>query len=259
MAKPTIGLALGSGGARGIAHLGVLSSLHKHQIPIDMIAGSSMGALVGSFYAAGHDVAKMKKVAKAFKRRLYADYSIPRLGFLKGDRIRQLVHAYTFGKPIEELQIPLGIVACDLQTGEKVVFKKGSVSEAVRASISIPGIFVPQKINGRFLVDGAVVDRIPVSAVKDMGADIVIASDVSRVKKTEKAAHIFDVIMQSMDILQNELVRHQTIAADVMIRPSLETFSSSSFANIDHMITAGEEAADRMIGRIKQEIENWEG
>lgn len=150
-------------------------------------------------------------------------------------------------------------MACDLQTGEKLVFTKGSVSEAVRASISIPGVFVPQKMNERILVDGAVVDRIPVSAVKDMGADIVIASDVSRVKKTEKAAHIFDVIMQSMDILQNELVRHQTIAADVMIRPSLESFSSSSFANIDHMITAGEEAADRMIGRIKQEIENWEG
>lgn len=145
MAKPTIGLALGSGGARGIAHLGVLSSLHKHQIPIDMIAGSSMGALVGSFYAAGHDVATMKKVAKAFKRRVYADYTMPRLGFLKGDRIRQLVHAYTYGKPIEELRIPLGIVACDLQTGEKLVFTKGSVSEAVRASISIPGVFVPQK------------------------------------------------------------------------------------------------------------------
>ncbi|MCY8521725.1 patatin family protein [Bacillus atrophaeus] len=259
MAKPKIGLALGSGGARGLAHLGVLSSLHKHQIQVDMIAGSSMGALVGSFHAAGHDVETMKKVAKAFKKRLYADYTMPKLGFLKGDRVRQLVHAYTFGKPIEELQIPLGIVACDLQTGEKVVFHKGSVSEAVRASISIPGIFVPQRMGGRLLVDGAVVDRIPVSVVKDMGADIIIASDVSRVRKTEKAAHIFDVIMQSMDILQNELVRHQTIAADVVIRPSLETHSSSSFANIEDVIHAGEKATNGLIRQIKQEIENWEG
>ncbi|CAN2251944.1 patatin-like phospholipase family protein [Bacillus vallismortis] len=259
MAKPKIGLALGSGGARGLAHLGVLSSLHKHHIKVDMIAGSSMGALVGSFYAAGHDVATMKKVAKAFKRRLYADYTVPRLGFLKGDRVRQLVHAYTFGKPIEELQIPLGIVACDLQTGEKIVFRKGSVSDAVRASISIPGIFIPQKLDGRLLVDGAVVDRIPVSVVKDMGADVIIASDVSRVRKTETAGHIFDVIMQSMDILQNELVRHQTIAADIMIRPSLETYSSSSFANIEAMIAAGEEATNQMISNIRKEIENWEG
>lgn len=258
MAKPKIGLALGSGGARGLAHLGVLSSLHKHQIEVDMIAGSSMGALVGSFYAAGHDVATMKKVAKAFKRRLYADYTMPRLGFLKGDRVRQLVHAYTFGKPIEELQIPLGIVACDLQTGEKIVFRKGSVSDAVRASISIPGIFIPQRLDGRLLVDGAVVDRIPVSVVKDMG---LISSSPRGLQgsKTETAAHIFDVIMQSMDILQNELVRHQTIAADIMIRPSLETYSSSSFANIEAMISAGEEATNRMISKIRKEIENWEG
>ena len=129
----------------------------------------------------------MKKVAKAFKRRLYADYTMPRLGFLKGDRIRQLVHAYTYGKPIEELRIPLGIV-CDLQTGENSFYERFSVRSRPREH-QHTGRFRPAKMNGRMLVDGAVVDRIPVSAVKDMGADIVIASDVSRVKNGKSGTY----------------------------------------------------------------------
>ncbi|MFJ5963513.1 patatin-like phospholipase family protein [Bacillus sp. NPDC093026] len=258
MKRPMIGLALGSGGARGIAHIGVLSSLEKQGIPIDMIAGSSIGALVGSFYAAGQDIEKMKKLALVFRRKYYADYTLPKIGLLKGNRILQMIHTFTYGKKIEELKIPLAIVACDLQTGEKVVFKKGSVSQAVRASISIPGVFVPHEIGDRQLVDGAVVDRIPVSVLKEMGADLIIASDVSRVKKTEKATRLSDVIMQSLDILQNELVRHQTIDVDLMIRPKLETFSSSAFTQIQEIIEAGEQAADQLKNQLKDVIDKWE-
>ncbi len=258
MRRPVIGLALGSGGARGMAHIGVLSSLEKQGIHVDMIAGSSIGALVGSFYAAGQDVEKMKKLALVFRRKYYADYTLPKIGLLKGNRILQLIHTFTYGKKFEELRMPLAVVACDLETGEKVVFKKGSVSQAVRASISIPGVFVPHEMGGRQLVDGAVVDRIPVSVLKDMGADLIIASDVSRVKKTEKASRLSDVIMQSLDILQNELVRHQTIHADVMIRPRLETFSSSAFTQVQEMIEAGELAADQLTGKLKDVIDKWE-
>lgn len=246
MRRPVIGLALGSGGARGMAHIGVLSSLEKQGIQVDMIAGSSIGALVGSFYAAGQDVEKMKKLALVFRRKYYADYTLPKIGLLKGNRILQLIHTFTYGKKFEELRMPL------------VVFKKGSVSQAVRASISIPGVFVPHEMGGRQLVDGAVVDRIPVSVLKDMGADLIIASDVSRVKKTEKATRLSDVIMQSLDILQNELVRHQTIHADVMIRPRLETFSSSAFTQVQEMIEAGELAADQLTGKLKDVIDKWE-
>ncbi|WP_169056460.1 patatin-like phospholipase family protein [Bacillus pumilus] len=258
MKRPVIGLALGSGGARGMAHIGVLSSLEKQGIQVDMIAGSSIGALVGSFYAAGQDVEKMKKLALVFRRKYYADYTLPKIGLLKGHRILQLIHTFTYGKKFEELRMPLAVVACDLETGEKVVFKKGSVSQAVRASISIPGVFVPHEMGGRQLVDGAVVDRIPVSVLKDMGADLIIASDVSRVKKTEKATRLSDVIMQSLDILQNELVRHQTIHTDVMIRPRLETFSSSAFTQVQEMIEAGELAADQLTGKLKDVIDKWE-
>ena len=177
--------ALGSGGARGMAHIGVLSSLEKQGIQVDMIAGSSIGALVGSFYAAGQDVEKMKNLHLSSEESIMLTIHC-KIGLLKGNRILQLIHTFTYGKNIEEMRVPLAIVACDLQTGEKVVFKEGSVSQAVRASISIPGVFVPHEIGGRQLVDGAVVDRIPVSVLKEMGADLIIASDVSRVKKQKR-------------------------------------------------------------------------
>ncbi len=125
-------------------------------------------------------------------------------------------------KILKSLSIPIGIVATDLLTGEKVVFKQGPVAEAVRASIAIPGIFVPEKYNGRILVDGGVSDRVPVSVAKEMGADIVIAVDVSRVKRNAEITSIYDVIMQSIDIMQTEIIKNREIASDIMIRPPVE-------------------------------------
>lgn len=217
MASPKIGLALGSGGARGFAHLGVIKVLRDEGIPIDLIAGSSMGALVASFYGAGLDVDRLYKLSRVFKRKYYLDFTVPKMGFIAGKRVKELIRIFTHGKMIEELDIPIGIVATDLMSGEKVVFKKGPVAEAVRASIAIPGIFVPEKLDGRLFVDGGVVDRIPVSVAKEMGADIVIAVDVSSVKKNEDVTSIFDVIMQSIDIMQMELVSIREVASDVML------------------------------------------
>ena len=132
--------------------------------------------------------------------------------------------------------IPVAVVATDFLSGEKVVFTEGPIDEAVRASISIPGIFVPEKVNGRLLVDGGVVDRVPVSVVKKMGADIVIAVDVSHIKKNAEITSIYDVIMQSLDIMQMELVENRQIASDVMIRPNVEKYSSRAFTNIEEII-----------------------
>lgn len=137
------------------------------------------------------------------------------------------------------------------------MFKKGPIAEAVRASISIPGIFAPEVIDGRLLVDGGVVDRIPVSVVKEMGSDIVIGVDVSKAKVNAEISSIFDVIMQSLDILQDELVAHRTIASDIMIRPNLDTFSSRAFTNIQEMISIGEQAAHEQLPSILQAIDHW--
>jgi NTE family protein len=257
MEHPKIGLALGSGGARGFAHLGVIMALQEAGIPIHLIAGSSMGALVASFYGAGLDFERLYKLSTAFKRKYFLDFTVPKMGFISGKKIKEFIRVFTHGKSIEELSLPIGIVATDLLTGEKVVFQTGPVAEAVRASISIPGIFVPEKYNGRILVDGGVADRVPISVAKEMGADIVIAVDVSRVKRNAEITTIYDVIMQSIDIMQTEIINNRETTADIMIRPPVEMYSSRAFTNTEEIITIGMEETKKNINQIKTVIENW--
>ncbi|WP_417900648.1 patatin-like phospholipase family protein [Bacillus haimaensis] len=259
MLEPKIGVALGSGGARGFAHLGVLKVLQDENIPIDLIAGSSMGALVGSFFAMGHDMDRLYKIATAFKRKYYLDFTVPKMGFISGNRVKDLFRMFTQNKNIEDLAIPLSIVTTDLEKAEKVVLTSGSIADAVRASISIPGIFVPEKLNGRLLVDGGVVDRVPVSVAKEMGADLVIAIDVSHVKTNEPVDSIFDVILQTIDIMQNELVKRSELESDIMIRPPVAHYSSRAFTNIEEIIRIGEEETKRHIPLIRKRIEEWKG
>lgn len=257
MHHPKIGLALGSGGARGFAHLGVIKTLLDAEIPIDMIAGSSMGAMIGCFYGAGLDVERLYKLSKVFRRKYYLDFTLPKMGFISGNRVKELIRIITFGRNIEQLDIPVHIVATELGTGDKIVFKEGPIADAVRASISIPGIFVPEKYNGKLLVDGGVVDRVPVSVVEEMGADIIIAVDVSHVKRNTEITSILDVIMQSIDILQMEILANREIASDIMIKPPVEMYSSRAFTNIDEIIAIGEEETKKYIDSIKGLIEQW--
>lgn len=256
--RPKIGLALGSGGARGFAHLGVIKVLLERGIKIDYIAGSSMGALVGCLFAAGSDIERLYKMARVFRRKFFLDFTVPKMGFIAGNRIKEFIRVFTFGKNLEDLDIPVHVVATDIKTGEKLVFQKGPIAEAVRASISIPGIFVPEKVNGRLLVDGGVIDRVPVSVVKQMGADIIIAVDVARVNTDTAISSIYDVIMQSIDILQMELVQLRAVNSHVMIRPRVEKYSSRAFTNIDEIISIGEEETEKHIEKIFQQIRQWE-
>lgn len=255
--EPKIGLALGSGGAKGFAHVGVLKVLEEANIPIDYIAGSSMGALAAALYGAGHSIESMHKMATTFKRKYYLDFIVPKMGFVAGEKVRELLGVITFDKRIEDLSPSTSIVATDLIAGERVVFTEGSAAEAVRASISIPGILVPAKIDGRLLVDGGVIDRVPVSVVKDMGADIVIAIDVLSGKGSAEIHSIFDVIMQSIDIMQEEMVRLHESTADVMIKPPLGQFNSRTFTNVEEMIKMGEEEARKNLSAIQTAIEKW--
>ncbi|MBO8176410.1 MAG: patatin-like phospholipase family protein [Bacillus sp. (in: Bacteria)] len=257
MDRPRIGLALGSGGARGFAHLGVLKVLVEENIPIDYIAGSSMGALIGTFYGVGHSIESMYKLSTAFKRKYFLDFTVPKMGFISGKRLKEFIHLFSHQKRLEDLHPPVAVVATDLMRAEKIVFTQGSIADAVRASISIPGIFVPEKINGRLLVDGGVIDRVPVSVVREMGANIVIGVDVAHVKQNEEITNIYDVIMQSIDIMQMELVESREIASDVMIRPRVEQFSSRAFKNTEEIIAIGEEETRRMISTIRQVIQQW--
>lgn len=255
--EPKIGLALGSGGARGLAHIGVLKVLEEEKVPINMIAGTSMGALVASLYAAGQDIDALLKISRSFKRKYFIDMTMPKLGFVLGNRIKDFIRIFTYNKKIEELNLPVALVATDIHTGEKVVFREGPVAQAVRASISIPGIFVPESIDGRMLVDGGVSDRVPVSVVREMGADIVIAVDVSGLKKNPEITNIYDVILQSIDIMQQELISARALQSDIYLRPAVTNFSAYSFNEIDELISLGEKAAREEIESVKDIIRQW--
>nr|WP_132770309.1 patatin-like phospholipase family protein [Tepidibacillus fermentans] len=256
--KPKIGLALGSGGARGLAHIGVLRVLEEHNIPIDYISGSSMGSLVGALYANGNDLNMLEKLAIHLKRKYWVDFSVSKLGLVSGEKIKELIRILTHGKNIEDLSIPLAIVATDIENGERVVFREGPIFQAVRASISIPGIFVPETVNGRILVDGGVIDRVPVHAVRDMGADFVIAVDVGLYDSKMKVNSIFDVIAQTIDIMERQNLYHQIIAADYVIRPEVGHNSSISFTNIENIIAEGYRIAKESMNEIKSLIQQWE-
>lgn len=178
-----IGLALGSGSARGLAHIGVIKALDEAGIQIDFIAGTSIGALIGAAYAGG-GMEHFEKFMHTVDWKViasYCDFVFPRKGLLQGQKINLLLDKFLIHKTFEETKIPFTAVATDLITGEEVLFKKGDLLQAVRASISMPGVFQPVKYNGTFLVDGALTNPVPASVVKAMGADIVIAVDLSRV------------------------------------------------------------------------------
>lgn len=251
-------MALGSGGARGFAHIGVLKVLEEYEIPVDYLAGSSMGSMVAAFYANGIKPHMMEKLALNLKRKHWLDVIVPNLGFVAGQKIKELIRLLTHGKHIEQLDIPLAIVATDIERGERVVFKEGPVDQAVRASISIPGIFVPEKVNGRVLVDGGVIDRVPITVAKELGADIVIAVDVAQFDTQIQVNSIFEVIAQAIDVMEREILRHRIVSADLVIRPDVGHYSSIAYSGVQEIIAEGERCAREHVSKIIELIDRWE-
>ncbi|KEO81936.1 patatin-like phospholipase family protein [Tumebacillus flagellatus] len=257
MRKPRIGLALGAGGARGFAHVGVLQVLEKMGIEIASIAGSSMGSMVGAFYCNGMDTKYLEQLAVNLKRRHWIDFTVPKMGFVNGTRIMEMVRFLTKGQNIEDLRVPLAIVATDVERGERVVFREGPIDQAVRASISIPGIFIPHRYQGRLLIDGGVIDRVPIHVAREMGADIVIAVDVGLFDRETQVKSIFDVIFQSIEIMEREILRSRMLDADLVIRPDVGHISSTAFTQIDEAVRLGREATERVAELIRSTIDDW--
>lgn len=246
-----IGLALGSGGLRGCAHLGVLKVLEREKIRVDFVAGCSIGSLVGALYCAGHEAETIIKLATHLKRRHWLDFVVPQMGLFAGERILETMRLLTKDASFSELAIPLSIVATDLHKGESVVFNQGSVSEAVRASTSVPGVFVPYEIDGRLFVDGAVLNPTPIDVAFDMGADAVIAIDLSYADTDFKLMSMFDVIVKSIDIMEQELIKHRKNRRNVvLLRPEIAHISPSSFEHMNECITLGETCAVQMLPKI---------
>ncbi len=253
--RPKVGLVLGSGSARGLAHIGVLQVLEEHAIPIDMIVGCSMGAMVGGAYACGSDLKMLGKLIDNIDNRIFLDFTVPRLGFMSGNRIKQLIDLLTHKKQFSDTLIPLYVMATDLLSGQSIVMNKGNIADAVRASISIPGIFHPVKMDNMILVDGAVSDRLPISVAQEVGAEIVIAVEVNYTHNKDVIINnTFDVILTSLDIIQKYQYNMIESSADILIKPIVGHFSPRDFELSQQLIELGREAALAVVEEIKEKI-----
>ncbi|SHI64245.1 patatin-like phospholipase family protein [Propionispora hippei] len=250
--RPKVGLALGSGGLRGLAHVGVLRVLERENIPVDYIAGCSIGSMIGALYCAGQQPDTILKLARHLKRNYWLDFIIPKMGIVSGEKVLQVMRLLTQQKSFADLRTPLAVVATEINHGKEVVFTEGDLAKAVRASISVPGIFVPYQWDDMLLVDGAVLNPTPIDVARKMGADIVIGVDLAYASTVSSITNMFDVIIQSIDIMERELSKHRQPHCDVLIRPEISHISPSSFEAIEECVALGEAAAELVVGEIRR-------
>jgi NTE family protein len=270
IAQRLVGLALSSGGARGIAHIGVLRVLEEEGIPIDIMSGTSAGSLFGALYAAGLSLDEITAFALGMKDRVALsgrlwDFNLPpRSGLIRGQRALDYIDKTLGHRTFADLRIPFYIVAADIISGEEVIFDSGSVAEAVRASISIIGIFSPASVGGRYLIDGGAVNPVPTDILAQKGADIIIASSVisgleeqarrQRERKEESSPNFLGVVVNMMGIMEREIIKTKMMPMDVIINPRVGIYSSMEYDKAAEFIRLGEEAAQEEIGRIKELI-----
>lgn len=262
VAKPLrhirIGLALGGGAARGFAHIGVIKALESQGIVPDIVAGTSAGSLVGALYAAGNNGFALHKMALEMDEATISDWSLPLFsnssGVLKGDALQAYVNRMVGQAPIERLKKPFGAVATDLSTGAPVLFQRGNTGTAVRASSAVPGVFQPVRISGRQYVDGGLVSPVPARFAREMGADFVIAVNISSQPEAQSGNSSLEVLLQTFTIMGQSLNNYELRSADVVIRPDLPGMKGSDFAGRNLAILAGEKAAMAAIPELKQKL-----
>lgn len=284
-----VGIALGTGAARGFAHIGVLKALQQEGIPIDFISGTSMGALIGGCFAAGLPIEEMERLARAVdakKLRSYFSPSFTRHGIAHGRNIEDFLRDILGDITFEELKIPLSVMCTDLMTGKEIVLNSGPVVPALRASISLPVIFTPVRHNGFLLVDGGLVDPLPASAVAQMGADVIIAVDVTRnIEKSilmakrplryEKARSffswwkkgkpkdesewtpgMFQVLLQTIKVMEAKLTELQLAEekVDILLKPALDHILFLDFKKAHELILLGEESVRQALPEIRKKV-----
>ncbi len=250
---PAIGVALGGGFARGIAHIGVLKVLEEEGIPVRMIAGTSVGAIMGAAYCSGLTIAELEEVAHKVRFTTFARWTLSRYGFATNDRMVSFLSRTLKVQTFEGLRIPLGVTATDFNTGEAVVFSSGSIIEPVRASCAYPGMFLPVEIRGRWLVDGMLSHPVPTLPLREMGAERVLAVHLrGQWSKTSAPRHFFDVIGQSFAIAQETMSKTWRSAADVVIEPDVAGFDYDDFKRADELIHVGELAMRRALPEVRK-------
>lgn len=259
--KPKIALVLGGGAARGFAHVGVIRVLEQEKIPIDMIVGTSVGSLIGAIYAANQNSFELEWTAFMLEKDHLFDFTVlsafTSMGPVKGDKLEEFVRSKVPVPNIENLKLPFAAVATDLNRGSRVVLDRGPVAKAVHASSAIPGVFNPVDYQGRLLVDGGVMDNIPISVARERGADIVIAVDISENVVNFNITNMVDVVLQSVNIVFNENVGFKKKEADILITPAVGSVAMLDFTQKKRCMQAGIEAAQRAMPEIRKKIEEW--
>jgi NTE family protein len=251
---PKIGLVLGGGGARGFAHIGVLKMLDVLGIKPDLIVGTSAGSVAGAFYAAGYNGFDLQMLAYELDRATVTDWSLFSKGLLRGDALQNFVNRQLGNRNIDQLKIPFAAVAARLDTGQGVLFQRGNIGQAVRASSAVPGVFQPTLINGVEYVDGGLVSPVPIRYARQLGADFVIAVDVSTPPSSTLTETKLDVVMRTFDIMGQAIREAELPMADVVIRPDLTKVASADFDSKQMAILQGERAAVAMVPAIRERL-----
>ncbi|MFA7293565.1 MAG: patatin-like phospholipase family protein [Rhodocyclaceae bacterium] len=249
-----IALALGGGAARGFAHVGVIKALEAQGIVPDMVVGTSAGAVVGALYAAGHSGFDLQKLVLQVEESQFSDWSLPDRGVFKGEALQNFVNQAVGQRPLEKLGKLLAVVATDLQSGEAVIFRTGNTGMAVRASSSVPGVFQPVAINGREYVDGGLVSPVPVQAARSLGADFVIAVDISAKPQHGKTQSTIDVLLQTFSIMAQTISKQELPAADIVIRPYTPELRATDFQDRHLAVLEGEKAVAAVLVELKARL-----
>jgi len=254
--RPVIAFVLGSGAARGFAHVGALKAFDDAGIQADLVVGTSAGSVVGALYAGGIRGDALVEMARALERKQILEFVLPKRGFIDGDKLQSYVDQSLQGRLIEQLELPFVAVATELKTGTLTAFNRGDTGMAVRASCSVPAVFRPAQIEGREYVDGGSVSPVPVRVARSLGADIVIAINVSRhPSEPRDLSRTTDVITQIFIVMEDAIAKEETKLADIVVQPDLTGIRAADLSARDRAIAAGEEAARAALPEIRRLIE----
>jgi NTE family protein len=253
---PRIGLALGGGAARGFAHVGVIQALEEAGIRPDLVVGTSAGSLVAALYASGKTGAQLQHIAESMEEATFADWTLPIFsrGILRGEALARYVSTQVNGRLIEQMAMPLGIVATDLNTGSGVMFQRVDTATAVRASSAVPALFQPVRISGRDYVDGGLVSPVPVRYARQMGAELIVAVDISSAPEANAAGDSLQILLQTFSIMGKSINSLELRDAEVVVRPELNGVASSDFTSRQRSIEAGRAAMNRLLPQLRAAI-----
>jgi len=252
---PRLGLALGGGAARGFAHIGVIQVLEEAGIRPDLVVGTSAGSLVAALYASGKKGAELANLALTLDEGAITDWAFPGRGMIRGDALARFVREQTAGMSIEQMPLRLGIVATDLDSGGAILFERGDTGQAVRASSSVPAVFRPVSIGGREYVDGGLVSPVPVRFARQMGAEMVLAVDISTPPDGAGTGDTLKLLLQTFAIMGQSIKQFELRDADVVLRPPLLGVSGADFTSRVRALRAGRETATAMLPAIRAKLE----